>query len=117
MFKCSECVKIFNRKDSLTRHFKTHCDIRYPCKDCSLIFTYKAALTRHVKNKHGAYLKTCIDNTPGTATVSISVENSNSTEAPGDVDDDAMVECLDVLEELGLLNNVDEGKILFCKTI
>lgn len=109
MFKCSVCDKIFKRSDYLARHLKTHNGNRYPCSDCESLFTYKTNLTRHIKNKHGA----CIDITPSPVTVPISAGPSNSLEAFEDVDDATMVECLDVIEELGLLNN--EGKILFRK--
>lgn len=52
MFKCSKCGSLFNRKDNLNRHEKTHEGIRFPFVLCNYTFKYKPSLKRHEKTIH-----------------------------------------------------------------
>lgn len=52
MFKCNKCVSLFNRKDNLLRHEKTHEGIRFPCTLCDNTFKYKPSLKRHEQTVH-----------------------------------------------------------------
>ncbi|XP_050719044.1 protein abrupt-like [Eriocheir sinensis] len=51
--KCSVCNKQFQKKDSLTRHMRTHNKEPYTCNQCSFISpSYRASLD-HKKKEHG----------------------------------------------------------------
>ncbi|KAE9524243.1 hypothetical protein AGLY_015282 [Aphis glycines] len=52
MFKCEQCPSEFSRKDSLTRHKKTHDKVCFPCVQCAKSFSYQSNLVRHMKNTH-----------------------------------------------------------------
>lgn len=57
MYTCSECAKIFKRKDSLQRHMKFHGNlIRFRCEQCLSTFTRQDNFKRHVKSIHGMYI-------------------------------------------------------------
>jgi len=53
MFKCGKCVCTFTRKDSLSRHEKSHNRHRIMCDAYNTMFIRKDNLTRHMKNAHG----------------------------------------------------------------
>ena len=48
--KCEYCGKEFRRKDNLTRHVKSHLNLReFPCTECSKAFNAKPDLKNHQK--------------------------------------------------------------------
>jgi KRAB domain-containing zinc finger protein len=59
-FKCTTCQKIFERRDSLTRHEKIHSgelnDVALTCTTCGQKFLYKSSLTRHQSRVHALKL-------------------------------------------------------------
>ncbi|KAF1482088.1 hypothetical protein FQV17_0002104, partial [Megadyptes antipodes antipodes] len=53
-FTCSVCAKSFNRRESLTRHVKTHSGLlRVPCAVCGKEFRDPAYLLRHQASHSG----------------------------------------------------------------
>ena len=48
--KCEFCGKLFLRKDNLTRHVKSHLNLReFPCTECDKAFNSKPDLKNHLK--------------------------------------------------------------------
>ena len=51
-FNCNYCPKVFNRKENLSRHIRTHdAEKQFECKFCNIRFTRKQNLNRHMKVK------------------------------------------------------------------
>ena len=56
-FKCSKCDAIYEKQDSVRRHFHlVHGNKKFKCETCNKMFVFKTDLDRHVKNC-GVYKK------------------------------------------------------------
>ncbi|VVC35251.1 Zinc finger C2H2-type, partial [Cinara cedri] len=54
MFACTfvGCTKVFNVKHNMTRHAKTHEDVKFQCALCPKVFTFKGNMMQHIKIVH-----------------------------------------------------------------
>lgn len=51
-FTCHHCLKTFHARDNLTKHIKTHSDIRpFACSHCTMVFKTSSAKRAH-ENRH-----------------------------------------------------------------
>ena len=60
-FGCNLCPKLFNKRENLARHLKTHNNEKqlFECKYCSIRFTRKQNLKRHTKIHTGENMFSC----------------------------------------------------------